>query len=89
MKRVMWAAAAAAIAVGGVASAQKAQPQADPARLSDYIKTLSSDAFEGRAPATEESARRSPISPPSIRPSAWRLRATTGPISRMCPFGGS
>ncbi|HSZ52223.1 MAG TPA: M28 family metallopeptidase [Caulobacteraceae bacterium] len=53
MKRVMWAAAAALMAVGGVASAQKAQPQADPARLSDHIKTLSSDAFEGRAPATE------------------------------------
>ncbi|HEY1926818.1 MAG TPA: M28 family metallopeptidase [Caulobacteraceae bacterium] len=53
MKRVMWTAAAAAMAVGGMASAQKAQPQADPARLSDHIKTLSSDAFEGRAPATE------------------------------------
>jgi Zn-dependent M28 family amino/carboxypeptidase len=53
MKRVMWAAAAAVAAIGGAASAQKAQPQADPARLSAHIKTLSSDAFEGRAPATE------------------------------------
>ncbi|HEX4742520.1 MAG TPA: M28 family metallopeptidase [Caulobacteraceae bacterium] len=53
MKRVMWAAAAAVMAVGGAVSAKQAQPQADPARLSAHIKTLSSDAFEGRAPATE------------------------------------
>ena len=54
MKQAMWAAAAAVAMFGGAANAQKAaQPAADPAKLSAHIKTLSSDAFEGRAPATQ------------------------------------
>ena len=36
----------------GFASAQTPAPRFDAARLSDHIKTLSSDAFEGRGPAT-------------------------------------
>jgi Zn-dependent M28 family amino/carboxypeptidase len=54
MKRRARAAALglALMAVGGAASALAPQPAADPARLSSDIKTLSSDAFEGRGPAT-------------------------------------
>jgi hypothetical protein len=36
----------------GIASAQTPAPRFDAARLSDHIRTLSSDAFEGRGPAT-------------------------------------
>ncbi len=42
----------AAASMSGAAVAQTSAPAADPARLSQYIKTLSSDAFEGRGPAT-------------------------------------
>jgi Zn-dependent M28 family amino/carboxypeptidase len=52
MKTTLWLAATAVAAIGGAASAQKTEPSADPAKLSAHIKTLSSDAFEGRAPAT-------------------------------------
>lgn len=52
MNQAIWA-AAAAVAMVGAAHAQKSQPEADPAKLSAHIRTLSSDAFEGRAPATE------------------------------------
>jgi Zn-dependent M28 family amino/carboxypeptidase len=45
-------AAMAAAGAGGAALAQGTAPAADPARLSDHIRTLASDAFEGRAPAT-------------------------------------
>jgi len=42
---------AAALFIPALASAQ-AGPQFDPARLARHVQTLSSDAFEGRAPAT-------------------------------------
>jgi Zn-dependent M28 family amino/carboxypeptidase len=42
-----------ALALTGVATAVSAEPSSfDTARLSDHVKTLGSDAFEGRAPAT-------------------------------------
>jgi Zn-dependent M28 family amino/carboxypeptidase len=44
--------ALAAMVLAGAAHAQLTAPTADPARLSDNIKTLASDAFEGRGPAT-------------------------------------
>src|SRR5690349_3498359 len=37
---------------GQLLSAASADATADPARLSQHVKTLSSDAFEGRGPAT-------------------------------------
>ena len=42
---------AAALFIPAIASAQT-RPVFDPARLSGHVQTLSSDAFEGRAPAT-------------------------------------
>jgi Zn-dependent M28 family amino/carboxypeptidase len=43
---------AVTLAVGWQAAAAHADTSPDPARLSAHVKTLSSDAFEGRAPAT-------------------------------------
>jgi hypothetical protein len=37
---------------GHLLSAASAEVTVDPARLSQHVKTLSSDAFEGRGPAT-------------------------------------
>jgi Zn-dependent M28 family amino/carboxypeptidase len=45
-------AAAAGLAFATATLAQPPAPAADPARLSEHIKILSSDAFEGRGPAT-------------------------------------
>jgi Zn-dependent M28 family amino/carboxypeptidase len=49
--------AAVLLDLAGAAIAQDAAPQADPAHLSADIKTLASDAFEGRAPATAGEAK--------------------------------
>ena len=46
--RLVWA---AALAIAGSASAQSTAPF-EPARLAKHVQTLSSDAFEGRAPAS-------------------------------------
>jgi hypothetical protein len=46
--RLVWA---SALAIAGSASAQSTAPF-EPARLAKHIQTLSSDAFEGRAPAS-------------------------------------
>ncbi|HEY8002954.1 MAG TPA: M28 family metallopeptidase [Phenylobacterium sp.] len=46
------AAACVSLALVGVLPAFAADPHIDPARLSEHIKVLSSDAFEGRGPAT-------------------------------------
>ena len=44
--------AALFVGAAGIASAQSAAPSFDGKRLESHIKTLSSDAFEGRGPAT-------------------------------------
>src|SRR5262245_48799893 len=43
---------AVAIALALVSTAHAAEATVDPARLSAHVKTLSSDTFEGRAPAS-------------------------------------
>ena len=47
-----WVVVVMGLSVAGMAEAQTSPPSADGARLSAYIKTLASDAFEGRGPAT-------------------------------------
>ncbi len=49
MKKLLFLAIAASLATGAFA---KDAPQINPAHLSEVVKTLSSDAFEGRGPAT-------------------------------------
>lgn len=51
MKKLLLGVAACALATAAFA-APPADPKIDPARLSEHIKVLSSDAFEGRGPAT-------------------------------------
>jgi hypothetical protein len=53
--------AAIFLAIATCAHASDA-PQFDPHRLSEEVKTLSSDAFEGRGPATEGESAPSPMS---------------------------
>ncbi len=53
MKRLLASAIAFALVSAAAAAADKGYvPKIDPKRLSDDVKTLSSDAFEGRAPVT-------------------------------------
>ena len=52
MKRLLACAIAFALVSAAAAAADKAYvPKIDPKRLSEEVKTLSSDAFEGRGPA--------------------------------------
>jgi Zn-dependent M28 family amino/carboxypeptidase len=54
MKKFAFAASIACLAAATAAAADSADaPQFAPKRLSDIVRTLSSDAFEGRGPATE------------------------------------
>jgi Zn-dependent M28 family amino/carboxypeptidase len=61
MSRSCWATAVAAIALIASAGAQAAAPASsgpiDPARLSETVRILASDAFEGRAPGTAGEAK--------------------------------
>ncbi len=50
MKKLLFCAAASCVLAG---PAFAADPSIDPARLAEHIRVLSSDAFEGRGPATE------------------------------------
>ncbi|HZZ33022.1 MAG TPA: M28 family metallopeptidase [Phenylobacterium sp.] len=50
MKKLLLSAAVCALATAAIAA--PADPKIDPALLSEHIKVLSSDAFEGRGPAT-------------------------------------
>ena len=53
LKRLLASAIAFALVSAAAAAADKAYaPKIDPKKLSDEVKTLSSDAFEGRGPAT-------------------------------------
>jgi Zn-dependent M28 family amino/carboxypeptidase len=53
MKKLLLSVAACAIATAAFAApVDSADPKIDPALLSEHIKVLSSDAFEGRGPAT-------------------------------------
>jgi Zn-dependent M28 family amino/carboxypeptidase len=53
MKKLLLSVAACAIATAALATpVDSADPKIDPALLSEHIKVLSSDAFEGRGPAT-------------------------------------
>ena len=53
MKHLLATAIALSLAAAAVAADKPASPDFDPKRMSDEVKTLSSDAFEGRGPATE------------------------------------
>ncbi|MEJ1962859.1 MAG: M28 family metallopeptidase [Gammaproteobacteria bacterium] len=52
LKPSLAALAAATLALGGYLPVAIADPAVEPARLSAHVKTLASDEFEGRAPAT-------------------------------------
>ena len=52
MMKLRWF-AAGAVALASVPLAAQTVPAFDPARISRHVQTLSSDAFEGRAPATK------------------------------------
>ena len=56
MKKLLLSVAACALATAAFA-APAADPRIDPALLSEHIKVLSSDAFEGRGPATRGEAK--------------------------------
>jgi Zn-dependent M28 family amino/carboxypeptidase len=51
MRKFRWL-AAAGVAIAAVAASAQPAATFDPARLSQHVQTLGSDAFEGRAPAT-------------------------------------
>src|ERR1700744_5099321 len=55
MKKLLLSAAICALATAAMAA--PADPKIDPALLSEHIKVLSSDAFEGRGPATPGETR--------------------------------
>ena len=51
MTRIQWL-GASALALAAAPLAAQSPPRFDPARLSRHIQVISSDAYEGRAPAT-------------------------------------
>jgi len=75
MKKLLLA-AAAICAAPLIAFAAVQAPAVDTARLAADIKTLSSDAFEGRAPPAPARKRPSPSWSPSWRRSGWSPAAT-------------
>jgi len=52
IRRILFLAGAALVAVAPLAAKTPPTAQFDPARLSQHVQTLGSDAFEGRGPAT-------------------------------------
>ena len=75
-------AAAGALAMFACGSAQAAKTLIDPARISQHVKVLSGDEFEGRGPATPAAAKLIDYVPGQFNPLA---RQPAGPHGARTP----